>query len=297
VDTGWSKFLYEQGSAGWKPQILLWPWLEKLVAAKVLEKLGGRMRIAICGGAALSEEVARLFIGLGLTLVQGYGLTESSPIIAVNREKKNIPASIGLPMPGIEVRIGENDELQSRSDSSMLGYWKNEKATKEAFTEDGWLRTGDKARIDERGHIYITGRLKDIIVLANGENVPPSDMELAISLDPLFEQVMVIGEAKPYLSALLVLNPDAWADLAVSLSIHPESPDAFQQANVRKAILERVSARLKDFPGYTQIRRVTVTLEPWTVDDGLLTPTLKIKRPKVMEKFHDEICAMYEGHC
>jgi long-chain acyl-CoA synthetase len=297
VDTGWSKFLYEQGSAGWKPQILLWPWLQKLVATKVLEKLGGRMRIAICGGAALSEDVARLFIGLGLTLVQGYGLTESSPIIAVNREKKNIPASIGPAMPGIEVRIGENDELQSRSDSSMLGYWKNEKATKEAFTEDGWLRTGDKARIDERGHIYITGRLKDIIVLANGENVPPSDMELAISLDPLFEQVMVIGEAKPYLSALLVLNPDAWADLAVSLSIHPESPDAFQQANVRKAILERVSARLKDFPGYTQIRRVTVTLEPWTVDDGLLTPTLKIKRPKVMEKFHDEICAMYEGHC
>ena len=297
VNTGWAKFLYKQGSAGWNPQILLWPWLEKLVASKVLEKLGGRMRVAICGGAALSEEVARLFIGLGLPLVQGYGLTESSPVIAVNREDDNIPASIGPALPGVEVRIGENDELQSRSDSNMLGYWKNEQATRETFTKDGWLRTGDKARIDERNHIYITGRLKDIIVLANGEKVPPNDMELAISLDPLFDQVMVIGEAKPYLCALLVLNHDAWADLAVSLSIHPESPAAFEQSNVQKAIQERVSARLKEFPGYAQIRRISVSLEPWTVDDGLLTPTLKIKRAKVMEKFADEICAMYEGHC
>ncbi len=296
VNVGWHQFLYEQGRASWHPKLIFYSTLNKLVADKVLEKLGGRMRVAICGGAALSEEVAKLFIGLGLPLVQGYGLTESSPVITVNRINDNIPASIGTALPGVDIRIGANDELQSRSTSVMLGYWKNEQATKESFTDDGWLKTGDKACIDSDGHVYITGRLKDIIVLANGEKVPPNDMELAIALDSLFEQVMVIGEAKPFLTALIVLDPDAWADLAVSLSIHPESPDAFNKSIVEKAILERVSVRLSKFPGYAQVRKAKVTLEPWTVDAGLLTPTLKIKRPKIMEKYASEIEAMYAGH-
>jgi len=294
VNIGWHRFLYDQGRAGWRPKLLLWPMLDKLVASKVLEKLGGELSIAICGGAALSEGVAKLFIGLGLPLLQGYGLTESSPVVCVNRPDDNIPSSIGTVLPGTEIRIGENDELQCKGPCSMMGYWKNEQATRESFTEDGWLRTGDQARIDEDGHVFITGRLKDILVLANGEKIPPNDMEMAIALDPLFEQVMIIGEARPYLSALLVLNPDAWADMAVNLSIHPESPDAFSQRNVEKAILTRVAARLKDFPGYAKIRRVHVSLEPWTVDDGLLTPTLKIKRPKIMQKFAAEIEALYD---
>jgi len=296
VSTGWRKFEYDQGRAGWSPLLLLWPTLDRLVASKVLEKLGGRLRLAICGGAALSPEVAKLFIGLGLPLVQGYGLTESSPVISVNRIDDNIPASIGLPIPGTQVRIGEQDELQSYGDGTMLGYWKNEQATKDCMTADGWLKTGDKARIDEQGHIYITGRLKDIIVLANGEKVSPGDMELAIAMDSLFDQVMVIGEARPYLSALLVLNPDSWADFAVSHSIHPEAPDAFNRRDIERAVLQRVTARLKDFPGYAQIRKITMTLDPWSVDSGLLTPTLKIKRPKVMEKFYEEIDKMYQGH-
>ncbi|MCW8853989.1 MAG: long-chain fatty acid--CoA ligase [Gammaproteobacteria bacterium] len=296
VNVGWCKFQYEQGRGPWHPKLLFWNLLEKLVAGKVLEKLGGRLRVAICGGAALSEDVAKLFIGLGLPLVQGYGLTESSPVIAVNRMEDNIPSSIGTALPGVQVRIGKNDELQSFSDSSMLGYWDNQQATKETFTEDGWLKTGDKARIDPDGHIYITGRLKDIIVMANGEKVPPADMEMAIALDPLFDQIIILGEAKPYLTAIVVLNPDAWADFAVSMSIHPEAPDALSKQGVDKALLQRVSARLKDFPGYAHIRKVTAILEPWTVDDGLLTPTLKIKRPKVMEKYSKEIEEMYKGH-
>jgi long-chain acyl-CoA synthetase len=115
-------------------------------------------------------------------------------------------------------------------------------------------------------------------------------------MDSLFEQVMVIGEARPYLSALLVLNPDSWADFAVSHSIHPEAPDAFNRRDIERAVLERVAARLKDFPGYAQIRKITMTLDPWSVDEGLMTPTLKIKRPKVMEKFYGEIDKMYQGH-
>jgi len=296
VNVGWCKFLQEQGRASWHPKLLFWSMLNKLVAGKVLEKLGGRMRVAICGGAALSEDVAKLFIGLGLPLVQGYGLTETSPVITVNRIEDNIPSSIGTALPGTEIRIGENDELQSRSESVMLGYWKNEQATKDTFTEDGWLKTGDKAHIDDIGHVYITGRIKDIIVLANGEKVPPNDMELAIALDSLFEQVIVIGEARPFLTALIVLDPDTWADFAVSLSIHPEAPDAFNKEGVEKAILERIASRLSKFPGYAQIRKAKVMLEPWTVDDGLLTPTLKAKRPKIMEKYAGEIEAMYARH-
>jgi len=296
VNVGWKKFQVKQGRETWHPKLIFWPILNKLVASKVLEKLGGELSLAVCGGAALSEQVARLFIGLGLPLVQGYGLTESSPVTNVNRIEDNIPSSIGTALPGTEIRIAENDELQCKSPSLMLGYWKNEQATKESFTDDGWLKTGDKARIDKDGHAYITGRLKDIMVLANGEKVPPSDIELAISVDGLFEQVLLIGEARPFLSVMVVLNEDAWADMAVSLHIHPESPDAFAQRNVEKAVLNRISTRLKDFPGYAKIRRAHITLEPWTVDDGLLTPTLKIKRAKVLERFESEIDALYENH-
>lgn len=296
VDVGWHRFKWQQGRAHWHPKLLMWPALNKLVASKVLEKLGGELRIAVCGGAALSEEVARLFIGLGLPLVQGYGLTESSPVVCVNRLDDNIPSSIGRALPGTEIRIGEKDELQSRGPCSMLGYWKNEQATKDSFSEGGWLKTGDKARIDNDGHVYITGRLKDILVLANGEKVSPGDMELAIALDSLFDQVMVIGEARPFLSVLLVLNPDAWADMAISLHVHPETEGVFLQRNIEKAILQRVAQRLKDFPGYARIRRAHITLQPWTVEEGLLTPTLKIKRAKVLDCYASEIDALYINH-
>jgi len=296
VNVGWHKFLREQGRGSWHPKLMFWPILNKLVASKVLEKLGGEMSIAICGGAALSEEVAKLFIGLGLPLLQGYGLTESSPVVCVNRPDDNIPSSIGTVLPNTEIRIGENDELQSIGPCSMLGYWKNEQATNDTFTEDGWLKSGDKARIDDDGHVFITGRLKDIMVLANGEKIPPNDMEMAIALDSLFEQVMIIGEARSFLTAVLVLDPDAWADMAVGLNIHPESPDAFADRKIEKAILKRVATRLKNFPGYAKIRRAHITLEPWTVDGGLLTPTLKIKRPKVMQHFEKEIEVLYEEH-
>ncbi len=297
VSSGWANFQYEQKQAGWNPQVLLWPTLKKLVAAKVLEKLGGRMSLAICGGAALSEDVAKLFIGLGLPLVQGYGLTETSPIVSVNRVEDNIPASIGTVLPGVEVQIGENDELLVRGDLVMMGYWKKDQATRETFTEDGWLKTGDKARIDEKtSHIYITGRLKDIIVLANGEKVPPNDMEMAISLDHLFDQVMVIGEGRPFLTALLVLNADAWSDLAETLSLHPDNPDALKSSHVEKVVLAKVNEHIKHFPGYAKIRKITLIKEEWTVDNGLLTPTLKVKRGKVMKRYINEVEAMYQGH-
>jgi long-chain acyl-CoA synthetase len=293
VRVGWRRFERSQGRAKWHPELLLWPLFDKLVARNVTEKLGGRLKLAISGGAALSPEIAQVFIGLGVPIYQGYGLTETSPVICVNRPNSNVPASIGTPLPGIEVKIGDNDELLTRSRCVMRGYWKNEEATRAMIDADGWLHTGDQARVDADGHYTIIGRIKDIIVLNNGEKVPPTDMESAILLDPLFEQVMVVGEGKPYLAALTVLNEEHWQAFAASLHVDPGHPSALRDPRVMKALTRRVAHHLRHFPGYAQIRRMHPDLKPWTVDDGLLTPTLKIKRNQVLDRYRAAVEAMY----
>jgi len=293
VDVGWQNYQYHQGRVKWQPKQLLWPILNRLVARKITAHLGGRLGYAICGGAAMPPEIARTFLALGVPVYQGYGLTESSPLICGNRPEDNIPESIGMVAPGIEVKIGDKSELLARGPNIMLGYWNNKKATHETIDSEGWLHTGDQARVDEGGHYYIIGRIKDIIVLGNGEKVPPVDMEMAIALDPLIEQVMVIGEARPFLAALAVLNPDEWIKLATELGVDAENPASLTEKFIEKAVLTRINNQLSDFPGYAQIRRVFLTLEPWTVDDGLITPTLKMKRPQLMKKYAEEIETLY----
>jgi len=160
---------------------------------------------------------------------------------------------------------------------------------------DGWFHTGDKVRI-ENNHIYITGRLKEIIVLATGEKVPPADMEMAITLDPLFEQVMVIGDNHPFLSMVMVLEPDQWKTLAHSLNLDPDNPESLANEAVEKAVCARLTGLLKGFPGHAQIYRVTCTLEPWTVDNDLMTPTLKLKRDRILAHFAAAVDRMYAGH-
>ena len=293
VDTGWRRFEHQQGRAGWSPKLLLWPLLNKIVAGKVMEKLGGRMHLAVVGGAPLPGGVAHLFIGLGLPMIQGYGLTETSPVISVNPIENNDPSGVGCLLPDVEARIGEQDELQVRSPGVMLGYWANEKATREMIDSDGWLHTGDKARI-ENGQVYITGRIKEIIVLANGEKVPPADMEMAICMDALFEQALVIGDNRPYLTALVVLNPEQWEPLARELGMDPGDTAACHSSRVNEVVLERVANQISTFPGYARIRKVRCQLEPWSIEDGLITPTLKLKRNKVCERFEADINGMYE---
>ncbi len=296
VNVGWDRFEYQQGRGAWKPGFLLWPVLNVLVADKVMSKLGGRLRFSISGGAALPPKVSRLFIALGLPLNQGYGLTETSPVISTNRIDNNIPASVGLPLQGIEVRIGAQNALLVKSPSNMLGYWHNPEATKAMIDADGWLNTGDTARIDEAGHIFITGRIKEIIVLSNGEKVPPGDMEAAITRDPLFDQIMVHGEGYPYLVVVAVVNPESWKKLAQQLGLDANSPESLRNSKVEEQVIQRISAQLHEFPGYAQIRRVLLLSEPWAIENGLLTPTLKVKRAPVVSKFEKEIKALYEKH-
>ncbi len=292
VNTGWRCYKRKQGAAGWRPALLLNPLLQKLVASKVVAKLGGRLRYAISGGAALPLPVSRTFIGMGVEILQGYGLTETSPVISVNRPGNNDPASVGEPLRGMEVRIGANNELQVLSPGVMLGYWNNHAATSAMIDPDGWLHTGDQARL-EGGRIYITGRIKDILVLSNGEKIPPGDMEAALCLHPLIEQALVVGESEACLGALLVLNSDSWFSLAKNLEIDPFERGSLDNERLQKKILSFIKGQLNEFPGYAKIRKVKLYLEPWTVEDGLITPTLKLKRAKIIERYKLDIETMY----
>lgn len=294
ASVGYARFEHAQGREPWRPSFLLWPLLNKLVASKVMARLGGRLRYALSGGAALPPEISRIFIGLGLPILQGYGLTETSPIACANHPANNIPASVGQPIPGVNVKIGDKGAVMIKGPNIMMGYWNNEEATKAMIQSDGWLNSGDTGRIGEQGHVFITGRLKEIIVLSNGEKIPPYDMEAAIARDALFEQIMVLGEGKPYLTVLAVLNNEHWRKLAADSSINPDDKAAASSGAVEKIMLSRIATQIAEFPGYAKVRRATVTLEPWTVENGLLTPTLKLKRNKVMEKFSAAIDSMYD---
>jgi long-chain acyl-CoA synthetase len=216
-------------------------------------------------------------------------------VVSGNSLNNNDPKSVGTPLQDVEVRIGEHDELLVRSPGVMLGYWNASKATIKVIDKEGWLHTGDQARI-EQGRIYITGRIKEIIVLANGEKIPPAEMETAIGVDHLFDQVMVIGEKRPYLSALIVLNPERWTNLAHNLDLNPHQEESLKHPAVIEYVLQRIEKHTRHFPGYARIRQVALTLKHWTVENGLATATLKARRKQVIQHYHSKISSLYEGH-
>jgi len=296
VAVGYSRFEYQQGRGSWRLTHLFWPLLKKLVADKVMQKLGGRLRLALSGGAALSAEVSRIFIGLGLPVLQGYGMTESSPVVCANRQENNLPASVGPVIPGVEVKLGENDALLIRGANVMLGYWNNPDATRSVLSADGWLNSGDIASIDEQGRVTITGRLKEIIVLSTGEKVPPADMEVAIMRDPLFEQVILIGEGRSFLSVLAILDNDKWEKIAIQHKLDPDLYNQINQQKTEEILLGKISKQTREFPGYARIRRVAWLSEPWTVENEMQTPTLKLRRGKILERYKAEVEKLYEGH-
>ena len=207
----------------------------------------------------------------------------------------DIPTTIGMAVPGVEFRVAETGCLFAHGPNIMMGYWNNPEATRAVLSEDGWLNTGDQVKIDEKGFVRITGRLKEIIVMGNGEKVPPADMEMAIQLDPLFEQILVYGEAKPYLSAVAVLNDDEWGKVAAENKLDPNL-NGNGRDKAEKFLVQRITKRIKDFPGYAQVRKVTVAPEKWTIDNGLMTPTLKLKRVAIFQKYAPAIEGMYKGH-
>jgi long-chain acyl-CoA synthetase len=296
VEVGWARFLHQQGRGGWKLSFLLWPILNHLVAQKLQDRLGGRLRAALSGGAALAPDISRIFIGLGLPVVQGFGLTETSPIVTGNHLENNFPDSVGQPIRDVQVKLGAQNALLVKGPNVMMGYWNNPEATSAVIDKDGWLNTGDIAHISETGHVYITGRLKEIIVLANGEKIPPADMEAAILHDPLIDQVMIYGEGRPYLVAIAVLNPQVWLDVAAKVGVRADMPESLSDSKVEAKVLRRIARNLSSFPGYAKVHRVLLLNEPWTIDNGLLTPKLSLKRNKVVVKYDEQIIKLYQGH-
>ncbi len=258
-----------RGEAGLVDRAVL-ALLRRKVAGPVLARLGGRMRLAILGGAPLDPSLAWLFLGLGLQVLQGYGMTEASPVISVNRPGDNVPESVGAPLGNVEVKIAGNGELLAKGPSIMKGYWNNPEASAKSL-EGGWLHTGDLAEIRD-GRIFIRGRLKDVLVLSNGEKLPPQDVEFAILGDQTFEQAILVGEGRPFLTLVTV-----------------------SRETDEKTLILRANERLKEFPRYVRVRRVVASRDPWTVDNGLLTPTLKVRRETVQKQFGAEIERAYAG--
>jgi len=295
-ELGWRRFLAAQRHAAPSPlEQLAWALLRPLVADRVLAAFGGRLRMAIAGGAPLGANIARFFLGLGLDLLQGYGMTESSPVVSANTPEDNDPASVGRPLPGVQVRIGDNGELLVAGPNVMPGYWKRPDDTRRVLDPDGWLHTGDQARITD-GRLYIVGRIKDIIVTSTGEKISPTDLEQAIESDPLFAQVLVVGEQRPFLAVLAVVDPVTWAREARALGLDPAAADSLRSEAARRMALARIAAQVKAFPSYATPKAVVLTAEPWTIDAGLMTPTLKLKRPALTERFAADIAAIYERH-
>lgn len=294
VEIGWQRFGYLQGRTKWNWRFLFWPLLDKIVAQKILEKLGGNLVVSISGGAALNSDIAKEFIGLGLPLLQGYGLTETSPILTANRLGHNFPRSVGIPIPDVEMTLGPDGELLARSPGVMMGYWKNPEATADVIDKEGWFHTGDKGEI-RNNRVYITGRSKDIIVMSNGEKVPPADMETAITMDALFEQAVIIGENRPFLSALVVMNHEHLEEVCHGIGLNfDDLQETLGSHTLHDYAIKRIAHLLKAFPGYAKIRKVLLLESPWTVENQFMTPTLKIRRERVMKAYEKDIDALYQ---
>ena len=296
VRTGWTRFLHIQGQGSWAPLLLFWPLLKKIMASRVMNLLGGRLRLSISGGAPLAFSVGRFFIGLGLNLLQGYGLTETSPVVAVNATDDNLPATVGRLLPGMAAAVASNGELLVKGPNVMLGYWNNGEATRAAVGSDGFFHTGDLAFIDPEGRISIAGRLKEIIVLSTGEKVSPEDLETAIAVNPLFEQVMIVGENRPYLAALIVLNRPQWEKTAARHGIAGDRLSDLNGNPVQEILLPEIEKQLARFPGHAHVRKVRCSLSPWTMQEELLTATMKLRRKELLAVFEREVEELFEGH-
>ena len=292
---GWHRFLVSQNATAQRVPMLeqlLWPVLDWLVANKIRAEFGGKLRVAITGGAPMPEAVSRRFLAMGINILQGYGMTETAPVVSVNRLERNDPASVGEAIPGVEIRIGDNDELLVRGPNVMAGYWQRPDETRQVLQPDGWLHSGDQARIDG-GRITIKGRIKDIIVTSTGEKISPADLETAITGDPLFDQVIVIGEQRPFIAAIAVLNGARLEEKAKALGITGGLAEALVSKAIRALAIARIKRAVAHLPAYATPRKVCLTLEPWTVGAGLMTPTLKLKRQAIQNFFRQQISELY----
>jgi long-chain acyl-CoA synthetase len=266
----------------------------KLVFSKMHAALGGRLRFAVSGGAPLSREIAEFFHAAGILILEGYGLTETCPVLSNNQEDNFKFGSVGLPIPGVEIKIAPDGEILGRGKNIAQGYFKKPEATAEVFLAGGWFATGDIGRIDEDGFLFITDRKKDLIVTAGGMNIAPQNIENLLKGDPFISQAMVHGDKRPYPVALLTVNPDELVKFAKEQGILITDPAALAK---HPKVVERVSRIVEnkntELQSYAKIKKFAILPGDFTVDNGLLTPTLKVKRKVITEKNREILDSFY----
>jgi long-chain acyl-CoA synthetase len=253
---------------------------DRLVYRKVKERLGGRLRVANAGGAPLSRDIAEFFHAIDILILEGYGLSEVTTAATVNRQEDFKFGTVGKPLPGVEIVIADDGEILLRSNTVFAGYYRDEAATRETLDADGFVHTGDVGHIDQDGFLVITDRKKDIIVTAGGKNVAPQNLENELKAHRIVSQALVLGDRKPYITALITLDPESTATL---------TPDE-ASAQVQRA----VDAVNEDRSRFEQIKRFRILPREFTLEHDEITPTLKLRRKVVLEHFASDAAALYD---
>ena len=268
---------------------------DKLIWSKLKDALGfDRLRLAVSGGGPLAVSDAEFFLGMGIVILEGYGLTETTPVTNVNRPGIIKPGTVGPPLKNTNIKISDEGEILVKGPQVMKGYYKNKAATKEVFTKDNYFRTGDIGIIDELGRLSITGRIKDIIVTAGGKNISPQNIENSLKESKYIEQVAVIGDKRKYLSALIIPAFDELKKWAKRKGVEfTDTTDLIAKSEVNELIGNEIDKYTKNFARVEQIRKFNLLDAEWSQETGELTPTLKIKRRVIDEKYAKEIESMY----
>ncbi|HEV7767946.1 MAG TPA: long-chain fatty acid--CoA ligase [Thermoanaerobaculia bacterium] len=267
---------------------------DKLVFGKIIARLGGRVKYVVSGGAPLSADLAAFFIGAGVEILEGYGLTETSPVIAVNRPDARRIGTVGPIVPGVEVKIASDGEILSRGPHIMKGYWNNPEATAAAIDADGWFHTGDIGEIDADGFLKITDRKKDIIINAYGKNIAPQPIEALLKSSPYVGTPVLIGDRRKYLAALIVPNFEKLEREAAALGVNAASrEDLVADARVKGLIQGELDRFNKNLDRQEKIRRFALLSRDFTIDDDEITPSLKVKRKNIDKKYKSVIDQLY----
>ena len=277
---------------------LQFSFFDKLVFRKIKNELGGNLSFLPCGGAMLKKEISEFFAAIGLPVIVGYGLTETTATVTALPPKNYVYGSVGKALPGVEIKIGADDEILVKYQGVMKGYYKNEEETAKVFTEDGYFRTGDAGRIDEEGNLYITDRIKDLMKTSNGKYIAPQSIEIPLQSNPYIAQAMVIAEGKPYVSAVIVPNfetlMEKYEEFKNYLSLNIEEKKKLLETPFIKETFEKVVNDIqKEFASFEKIKKFKLLPEEFTIERGEITPTLKIKRKIILEKFKALIEGMY----
>jgi long-chain acyl-CoA synthetase len=265
----------------------------RLVYGKLRDALGGNVAYALSGGAPLGDRLGHFYRGIGLPVLEGYGLTETTAALTVNLPDAHKIGTVGRPLPGTAVRVADDGELLFRGGQVFAGYWDNEDATRETLERDGWFHTGDVGEVDDEGFVRITGRKKEIIVTAGGKNVAPAVLEDRLRAHALVDQCMVVGDGQPFIAALVTLDPDAVSAWAQAHGKSGRTADLVDDPDLRAEIEAAVEDANKAVSKAESIRKFKVLADAWTEEGGQLTPSLKLKRNVVMRECKDEIVGLY----